>query len=148
MPANIRDQHGGRVIQLGPVTVRSILNGRDTAGAFDLLELGAGPTGIGPPLHAHSKTHETFTVLEGGMEFTVGGEKTIAHSGTTVHVPPGTPHSFRYVGAGHNRFLALFTPSIDMETYFVGLQELVKVSIPPDREKAFALMARHDTRPA
>jgi mannose-6-phosphate isomerase-like protein (cupin superfamily) len=148
MAAIVRDGVGGKVIQLGPVSVRSILNGRDTAGAFDLLELSAGPDGIGPPPHIHPNTHETFVVVEGSVEFTVGAEKTVAHAGTTVHVPPGVPHAFRYAGPGRNRFLATLIPSVNMENYFVGLQALVRESIPPDRAKAFALMSRHDTLPA
>lgn len=148
MASNIRDNTSGRVIHLGPVTVRSILNGRDTAGAFDLIELSADAAGFGPPMHTHPRTHETFVVLEGTMEFTVGAERTIAHAGTTVHVPPGVPHAFRYIGELRNRFLATFTPSINMEEYFVRLAELVKESIPPSRDGTVALMACHDTLPA
>ena len=90
-------------------------------------------------MHVHPGTHETFIVLEGLIEFSVGAEKILAGPGTTVHVPPGTAHAFRYVGPETNMFLAMMTPSIDMETYFTELRELVRESIPPDREKMTVL---------
>jgi quercetin dioxygenase-like cupin family protein len=58
------------------------------------------PPGQGPGLHAHVKTFETFTVLEGTFEFSVGdrGEQTIVlNKWDSFSCPPGWCRGFKNV---------------------------------------------------
>jgi quercetin dioxygenase-like cupin family protein len=58
------------------------------------------PPGQGPCLHAHVKTFETFTVLEGKFEFYVGdrGQETIVlEKWDSFSCPPGWCRGFRNV---------------------------------------------------
>jgi len=58
------------------------------------------PPDTGPTLHAHRGTFETFTVMEGRFEFSVGdnGEETVTLDPCdTLSVPPGVCRSFRNV---------------------------------------------------
>ncbi len=58
------------------------------------------PPGQGPALHAHVKTFETFTVLEGKFEFYVGdrGEETVVlNKWDSFSCPPGWCRGFRNV---------------------------------------------------
>jgi quercetin dioxygenase-like cupin family protein len=58
------------------------------------------PPGQGPALHAHVKTFETFTVLEGRFEFYVGdrGEETVVlDKWDSFSCPPGWCRGFRNV---------------------------------------------------
>lgn len=65
-------------------------------GAGDLsITYAVCPAGTGPSLHAHRQTWETFTVLKGRFEFSVGStgqEKVVLEPFDTFSVPPiGNP---------------------------------------------------------
>jgi len=65
------------------------------------MTLAVCPPGQGPELHAHVKTHETFTVLRGRFEFRWnddGRERIVLEEFDTVSVPPGVCRAFRNVG--------------------------------------------------
>ena len=50
----------------------------------------------GAVLPEHHHVHEQYTyVLEGRLEFTIGGETQIAEAGTLSHIPSNVPHSAR-----------------------------------------------------
>lgn len=58
------------------------------------------PPGTGPTLHAHRKTFETFTVMRGRFEFSVGDEgeeKVVLEPLDVVSVPPGVHRAFKNV---------------------------------------------------
>jgi mannose-6-phosphate isomerase-like protein (cupin superfamily) len=60
---------------------------------FRVVELGPVPA-----VHSHDLGSETFVVMQGQIEFTVGGEKVIARQGQAIYVPPRTTHAVRAVG--------------------------------------------------
>ena len=70
------------------------------------------PPGQGPCLHAHVKTFETFTVLDGTLEFSLnddGGEKIVLNQWDTFSCPPGVNRGFRNVGAKDAVLLTVIT---------------------------------------
>ena len=69
-----------------------LLTGSDTAGRFSLVDMYV-PPGGGPPPHRHD-FEETFTLLEGDLDFVFRGAKQLVHAGETVHVPANAPHQF------------------------------------------------------
>lgn len=74
------------------------------------------PPGQGPCLHAHKKTYETFTVLEGTLEFSLnddGGEKIVLEKWDTFSCPPGVNRGFRNVGTGDAVLLTVITGGIN-----------------------------------
>jgi quercetin dioxygenase-like cupin family protein len=62
------------------------------------------------PPHAHDDYVDSFYVLEGEVEFTVGDDVVRAGPGTFVLAPPGTRHGFRNPGPGRARVLNLHAP--------------------------------------
>lgn len=61
------------------------------------------PSGTGPSSHSHVKTYETFTVMRGTFEFSVGRqgeEKFVLSEFDTFSVPPGVFRAFRHIGEG------------------------------------------------
>src|SRR5438034_5106448 len=63
-----------------------------------------GGEGSGPPPH-HHPWDESFYVLEGSVDFTVAGGKTVrCERGTLVHIPAGTVHAFRFGPQGGAMF--------------------------------------------
>ena len=67
------------------------------------ITLAVCPPGQGPSLHAHQKTFETFTVLQGRFEFTWndnGDERALLVPFDTISVPPRVNRAFRNIGDG------------------------------------------------
>lgn len=61
------------------------------------------PPGTGPSLHAHRKTYETFTVMQGRFEVfwnDDGGNRLELDRFDTIAVPPGVCRGFRNIGDG------------------------------------------------
>ena len=74
------------------------------------------PPGQGPCLHAHKKTYETFTVLEGTLEFSLnddGGEKIVLNRWDTFSCPPGVNRGFRNVGTSDAVLLTVITGGVN-----------------------------------
>jgi len=82
---------------------------------LDFLEYDVGPGYEGPGPHYHERHVDSFYVLEGELEFTLGEETRRAGPGTYVLVPPGVVHAFTNRGPGRARFLNVHAP----ETGFV-----------------------------
>jgi quercetin dioxygenase-like cupin family protein len=107
------------------------ISGEDAAGAFTLGEEIIPPQG-GPPPHTHTREDETFYVLEGELEFVVGGRTISAAAGSVVYGPRGIVHSFRNVVSTPSRMVVIITPA-GLEEFFEEVGEPVTdPSSPPD----------------
>ena len=84
----------------------TVLASGDQTGGYEVF-LQDGPAGTGPPPHSHD-WDETFYVMKGDVEFSVGDETQSANAGTLVHLPAGTVHWFR---CGHDGALMLSVTS-------------------------------------
>ena len=60
--------------------------------------------------HWHDDHVDAFYVLDGEVEFTLGGETVRAGAGTYVAAPPGALHGFRNPGTERARILNLHAP--------------------------------------
>ena len=108
-------------------------------GAGAVIELGLGrPTiKVGPPLstqiglveselppgggfaipHWHEDLYEVFYVLEGEIEYLLGGDWRRAPAGTTVFIPAGAVHAFRNASGRPARHLVAGPPrAVEMLT--------------------------------
>ena len=86
-PIQIPNDGGRKVNILGiPMVIR--IHGRDTGGVVSVVESHDVPGG-GPPPHIHHREDETFQILEGEYEWTVGGKTFIAKKGATIFAPRG-----------------------------------------------------------
>ena len=91
-----------------PMVIR--IHGRDTGGVVSAVESHDVPGG-GPPPHIHQNEDETFQILEGEYEWTIGDETFVAGKGTTIFAPRGIPHTSRYLGSEPGRLMCVITPS-------------------------------------
>jgi quercetin dioxygenase-like cupin family protein len=105
VPAN-----GGKSVNIlgTPMLIR--IQGCDTNGVLSVVEAHDLPGG-GPPPHIHHNEDETFQILEGDYEFTVGGKTIMAKPGTTLFAPRGVAHTYRYLGQTAGRLMCTITPS-------------------------------------
>jgi quercetin dioxygenase-like cupin family protein len=79
------DDHNAQHIGLVGDTYTNLLTGKDTAGRFCLIDMHVPPSG-GPPPHRHD-FEESFIVLEGKIEATFRGAKSLVTAGETINIP-------------------------------------------------------------
>lgn len=101
---------GGQPVNILGIPMLIRIHGRDTNGVVSAVESHDVPGG-GPPPHIHHREDETFQVLEGDYEFTVGGKTILARPGTTLFAPRGVPHTYRYLGQTPGRLLCVINPA-------------------------------------
>jgi quercetin dioxygenase-like cupin family protein len=120
-PIHLPSEGGRKIDVLGiPMVIR--LRGDDTNGIVSAVESHDVPGG-GPPPHIHSREDETFQILEGEYEWTVGAEKFVAKQGATIFAPRGIPHSYRYLSQTPGRLMCVITPA-GFEGFFEAIAAL------------------------
>jgi quercetin dioxygenase-like cupin family protein len=116
-------------------TYTILLSGKDTAGRFCLIDMHI-PPGGGPPPHRHD-FEESFILLEGEMQATFRGAKSIVKAGQTVHIPANAPHQFHNLSDQPVRLLCICSPA-GQEEFFaeVGVPVATRTTPPPPMEAA------------
>src|ERR1700678_3572038 len=119
-------EHIGLVGDTYTVTV----SGEDTAGRFCVIDMHI-PPGGGPPPHRHD-FEETFIVLEGEIEATFRGKKSVVRAGDTVNIPANAPHQFHNTSSNATRLLCICSPA-GQEEFFaaVGTPVATRTTPPP-----------------
>ena len=79
---------------------------------FEVIDVRFGPLFTGVPLHAHDDNVDSFFVLEGEAEFTVGGTTFLAGPRSYVAAPAGVQHGFRNAGQGDLHLLNIHAPKV------------------------------------
>jgi quercetin dioxygenase-like cupin family protein len=105
-------------IGLAGGTYTILLTGKDTAGRYCLIDMLV-PPGGGPPPHRHD-FEEMFTILEGEIEFTFRGAKSVVRAGETINIPANAPHAFRNRSERPARLLCLCSPP-GQEEFFMAV---------------------------
>jgi len=115
-------------------TYTILLSGEDTDGRYCLIDMHI-PPGGGPPPHRHD-FEESFTVLEGEIEATFRGEKSIVHAGQTFNIPANAPHCFTNPSGAAARLLCICAPA-GQEEFFaqVGVTVPTRRSTPPELDQ-------------
>lgn len=96
------------------------LLGRDTGGAFSLLQWSLEPCQEGPGLHQHS-FDEAFYILTGRVRFQIREERHVLGAGQLAWMPRNTPHSFSNAGSEPATGLTISTPG-GLENVFEALR--------------------------
>jgi mannose-6-phosphate isomerase-like protein (cupin superfamily) len=85
---------------------------------MEVIDMRFGPEFEGVDLHTHDDHVDSFYVLEGEAEFTVGDEVVHAPPGTYVAAPAGVLHGFRSVGDDDLRLLNVHAPNTGWASRF------------------------------
>lgn len=101
---------GGKALNILGIPMLIRVWGRDTGGIVSVVESRDVPGG-GPPPHIHRREDETFQILEGEYEWTVGDKKFVAKKGETIFAPRGVAHTYRYLSQAPGRLMCVITPS-------------------------------------
>ena len=110
------------------------VTGAETAGRFCVIDMHI-PPGGGPPPHRHD-FEETFILLEGEMEATFRGQKSIVKAGDTVNIPANAPHRFHNTSPNATRLLCICSPAGQDEFFKeVGTPVATRTTPPPKLDK-------------
>lgn len=74
----------------------------------------------GPPVHDHDNQVDSFYVLEGEIEFTVGDSVHPRGPGTLASIPRRVRHTFRHVHGGRARVLNIHAPDCGFGDFIRG----------------------------
>ncbi len=125
------------LIHIGIVgdTYTILLSGKETAGRYCLIDMHV-PHGGGHGPHRHN-FEEMFTVLEGEIEITFRGAKSVLRVGETANIPANAPHEFHNVSGQSARLLCLCSPS-GQEEFFsaIGVPVSTRTEAPPKPDEA------------
>jgi quercetin dioxygenase-like cupin family protein len=118
-------------------TYTVLLSGDDTDGRYCLIEMVV-PPGGGPPPHRHD-FEESFTVVEGEIEATFRGKRSVVRTGETVNIPANAPHSFTNASQVSARLLCICSPAGQEELFLtIGVRVATRTAPPPKPEEAVA----------
>jgi quercetin dioxygenase-like cupin family protein len=111
-------------------TYTIIVTGEQTDERFCVIDMHI-PPGGGPPPHRHD-FEETFILLEGEMEATFRGKKSVVRDGTTLNIPANAPHQFHNASTRAVRMLCICSPA-GQEKFFmeVGVPVATRTTPPP-----------------
>jgi len=99
-------------------TYTILLSGEQTNGRYCLIDMSVPYCG-GPGPHRHD-FEEMFTLLEGEVEFTFRGEKSVVKAGMTVNIPANAPHFFTNIEGKRARLLCMCAPA-GQEGFFMAI---------------------------
>lgn len=135
--------NSGQTVHLFGNLLTFLLRGADTGMRFSMVEAYTAP-GAGSPPHLHHDDEESFYVLEGTYEITLGDERRACGPGSVTHVAKGVPHAFANVGTAPARMLILNWPADHHERFFKMVGETVEPgsrTFPAPKEPDFAAIA-------
>jgi quercetin dioxygenase-like cupin family protein len=110
------------------------VSGDETNGHFCVIDMHI-PPGGGPAPHRHD-FEETFILLEGEMEATFRGKKSLVRAGDTINIPANAPHRFHNSSSKPVRLLCICSPA-GQERFFqeVGIPVATRTTPPPKLDK-------------
>jgi quercetin dioxygenase-like cupin family protein len=116
-------------------TYTTLLLGKDTAERYCLVDMHI-PPGDGPPPHRHN-FEESFVVLEGQIEATFRGKKSLVRAGQTIHIPANAPHQFQNKSDQPARLLCICSPAGQEEFFaLVGVPVASRTTTPSKLDEA------------
>ena len=99
---------------------RVLVSPDQTEGRLSIVDMTL-PKGSEPPRHVHTLEDETFFVVDGTVEFTIGDEVTIGKPGQALFAPRNVEHQFR-IQSEQARLIVTITPG-DFANYFIDFSE-------------------------
>ena len=110
------------------------VSGDETSDRFCIIDMHI-PPGGGPAPHRHD-FEETFILLEGEMEATFRGKKSLVRAGDTINIPANAPHQFHNSSSKPVRVLCICSPA-GQEKFFqeVGVPVPTRTAAPPKLDK-------------
>lgn len=126
------DENQGQTLSVVGDNYRVIISGKDTRGAYAVIDMLV-PPGGGPGPHSHAGIREMFYVVDGELEFKTEAGRYTAKKGSFINIPQGGEvHCFRNTGHAMAHLLCTVIPS-GLDEFFeeIGTPTSVGVFLPP-----------------
>ena len=150
-PPVITGSGEGQTVSVVGDTYRVLVSGKETGGAFAVIDMLI-PPGGGPGPHAHPHFHESFYVIDGEIEVRSEAGSYTAGKGTFVLIPEGgVVHCFKNKSDRIAHIVCTVAPS-GLEEFFIEIGQPVAVGAflpPPDEEamkKILPIAERYGTK--
>jgi len=145
MPVDSKEE-----IKIGQLTIRFLVEGKDSGGSVAIFELTVPPGAKVPVAHSHDAYEETIYGLQGSVTLTLAGQPIEIGAGQALCIPRGVVHRFDNHSSTEAKSLAILTPGILGPEYFHEIAAVVRAAVagPPDPAAIAAVMLRHGLTPA
>ncbi|MBV9852789.1 MAG: cupin domain-containing protein [Armatimonadetes bacterium] len=118
------DAQDGPVLSVVGDTYRLVITGKQTGGAFAVIDMLVPPQG-GPGPHAHAGFQESFYVLEGEVVVKTKSQSHTARKGSFVNIPlGGVVHDFKNMTNTTAHLLCVVVPA-GLEDFFQEIGQSV-----------------------
>ena len=125
VPVTKGPQDGQNLSVVGD-TYRILITGKETGGAFAVIDMLIPPNG-GPGPHAHAGFQESFYVIDGEIEVKSEGASYTAKKGSFVSIPKGgMVHCFKNKTDQVAHLLCVVVPS-GLEAFFMEIGQPVAI---------------------
>jgi quercetin dioxygenase-like cupin family protein len=133
-------------INIGPLSIRFLLTGKETNGSVSVFEVLV-PAGekLAAPAHKNDAYEETLYGIKGALTWTIDGRPVEVGPGQAVCIPRGAVHRFDNFGKEDAKQLAIITPAIMTPAYFREARDVIAAAAggPPDVAKMIEVFRRH-----
>ena len=140
LEAFVRPASEGRVLPLGRMQARVLIEAAESGGAYYLFDL-TSPPGTGVPPHVHEREDEFLRVTAGEFDVWLDGKVTRVGPGTVVHLPRGVPHGWTTVGSNDGESSWTMVPGESFAQFFEELSAMPPG--PPDMDILAALFGKY-----
>jgi quercetin dioxygenase-like cupin family protein len=73
-----------------------LVRGDETNGRHSLIKIKV-KRGAEPPAHTHSREDESYYILKGTVQYSIGDNQITVNEGEYVYLPQDVPHSFKII---------------------------------------------------
>jgi quercetin dioxygenase-like cupin family protein len=118
------------------------VSGRDTSGAYAIVEHPLQPGALAGPPHTHERQDELSIVLEGEVGVQIGDVVYTAGPGTYIRKPRCIPHTFWNATDRPARLIEIITPA-GFEGYFREAATILAKAGPPNVDALLEVAGRY-----
>jgi len=133
----------GVEIENGGVLMKFVQTSAETGGALHLQEARYPARSKPPPSHCHPKQEERFVVVEGGLNFRIGGETRLVNAGDEVSVPRGVFHRAYNPHAIPALVMWETRPALRTAEFFLSMSEASRGKARPSLPDAAAILLEY-----
>jgi quercetin dioxygenase-like cupin family protein len=120
----------------------ALLTRKGTDGAISMLEVHLPPGRMLAPVHTHINQDEASYILEGELNFYLGGEVTVHKVGEFAFKPKGVPHTIFNTSDAPARFIEFCWPG-GLDDYLEDMADVLATAGPPDFKRIAEIAEKH-----
>lgn len=133
----------GVELENGGVLLKFVQTGAETGGALHVQEARYPPHSPRPPYHRHPNQAERFEIVEGALQFVIGGETRLVRAGEHIDVPKNTFHLAQNPGDVPTLAIWETRPALRTAEFFVAMSNAMRGRARPRLVDAAAILTEY-----